>query len=596
MQVVTVAGQHLTLEDEPFARGGEGALYDIRGKAAYVAKLFPNVQAAAKREPKLKAMCRLPQMCSLPPNLCWPINLLYDEQGTFRGFVMKRLGEHMTLDKLFEYPQGNAMINQRLAALISLANTLGRMHMCGVAMGDPGPQNIPVLADCTVQLIDADSFAVKMPDGASFPCLGCTPEYVAPELLRAAKGKSYVETGIPFDEWTDCYALGVLVYRALFMGKHPSTYALQPGASGVDIMPPLREREERGWVAAFVPRPQLCFPAGEPSMDAFPPYLVEAFRRTFVDGYADPRRRTTAFEWQKLLTRYFGELVDCSWDNRHAHWRGAAECPYCAAEQRQLDLTNARRARAGQPPLQGSQTRTSTHTPRKKSAKRAAGKGSGSAGAGGSKAVGKRNGSAGASGSAGAANVAATTPGATAAMPGAAAAMPSTVAMPSTAAATASTPIGGYVPPLQMLRNTASAKTGRLSSAVHRTFNRIPAGWVRWLCVAASYLTIYFVQPTSAFQNFVYFCIGVCSSVELFVVGLVGFIGGWKAAKREAHVSQPTFYCFVKVVLTTLVWMAIATVGGGIACLLIGDTAPFGGLFKSTYEFQGAVGARPTVW
>lgn len=318
MIVTTLAGQSLTLENEPFNNtGSEGRLYNIKGKPDYVAKIFRTAELARKREQKLKAMSRLPAMCSLPPNLTWPVNLLYDGGGAFVGFIMKRLQKSMTLDKLFA-TNGTAMINQRLAALSSLANTLGRMHMCGVAMGDPGPQNIPVLADCTVQLIDTDSSAINMPDGSRFPCLGCTPEYVAPEMLRASQGKSYAESGIPFSEWTDCYALAVLIYKALFGGAHPSSYAVAPGA---------------------------------PAMDDFPPYLQQAFRRTFVEGFKDPRQRTTAFEWQELLRRYFAELVECPNDTRHAHWKGASTCPYCAAEERGRALANEMRAQMGLPPL-----------------------------------------------------------------------------------------------------------------------------------------------------------------------------------------------------------------------------------------------------
>lgn len=318
MIVTTLAGQSLTLENEPFNNtGSEGRLYNIKGKPDYVAKIFRTAELARKREQKLKAMSRLPAMCSLPPNLTWPVSLLYDGGGAFVGFIMKRLQKSMTLDKLFA-ANGTAMINQRLAALSSLANTLGRMHMCGVAMGDPGPQNIPVLADCTVQLIDTDSFAINMPDGSRFPCLGCTPEYVAPEMLRASQGKSYAESGIPFSEWTDCYALAVLIYKALFGGAHPSSYAVAPGA---------------------------------PAMDDFPPYLQQAFHRTFVEGFKDPRQRTTAFEWQELLRRYFAELVECPNDTRHAHWKGASTCPYCAAEERGRALANEIRAQMGLPPL-----------------------------------------------------------------------------------------------------------------------------------------------------------------------------------------------------------------------------------------------------
>lgn len=116
------------------------------------------------------------------------------------------------------------------------------------------------------------------------------------------------------------YALAVLIYKVLFGGAHPSSYAVAPGA---------------------------------PAMDDFPPYLQQAFRRTFVEGFKDPRQRTTAFEWQELLRRYFAELVECPNDARHAHWKGASTCPYCAAEERGRALANEMRAQMGLPPLPG---------------------------------------------------------------------------------------------------------------------------------------------------------------------------------------------------------------------------------------------------
>lgn len=190
MIVTTLAGQSLTLENEPFNNtGSEGRLYNIKGKPDYVAKIFRTAELARKREQKLKTMSRLPAMCSLPPNLTWPVNLLYDDGGAFVGFIMKRLQKSMTLDKLFA-TNGTAMINQRLAALSSLANTLGRMHMCGVAMGDPGPQNISVLADCTVQLIDTDSFAINMPDGSRFPAWAARPSTWHPRCFAPRRAKA----------------------------------------------------------------------------------------------------------------------------------------------------------------------------------------------------------------------------------------------------------------------------------------------------------------------------------------------------------------------------------------------------------------------
>lgn len=532
MIVTTLAGQRLELAATPFnEEGSEGKLYDIQSKPDYVAKIFRAAELARKREPKLKAMCQLPSMCSLPPNLTWPVNLLHDDRGAFVGFIMKRLKPNATLDKLFAYPKGTALVSQRLAALVSLANTLGRMHMCGVAMGDPGPQNIPVLADCTVQLIDTDSFDITMPDGSHYPCLGCTPEYVAPEMLRAAKGGSYATCGVPFSTWTDCYALAVLIHKALFFGRHPCSYAVDFNAPEGTPMPSLVERERSGWVAAFVPRPNLVYPSGMPAMGDFPPYLVEAFRRTFVDGFASPCCRTTAFEWQELLTRYFGELVECDADERHAHWKGADDCPYCVAEDRNHDLMNAMRAQAGLAPL------PKRHGSKRKRTQKRGG-------------AAKRNGAAERSGAG----------------------------------------HGGRKAPKKGGGGRATAGSGTMQPA--RAAATQPR-FIKWLCIATSCLTVYFVQQTSAFQNFVYFCVGMCSDTELFVTGLVGFIFGCKAAREEMRLGRPVLRRLVNVVSSTVIWMLVATLVGAVACLIIGDRAPFGGFFKSTYEYQGAAACVP---
>ena len=625
MIVTTLAGQRLELAATPFnEEGSEGKLYDVKGKPDYVAKIFRTTELARKREPKLKAMCQLPSMCSLPPNLTWPVNLLHDGSGALVGFIMKRLQPNVTLDKLFAYPKGTALVSQRLAALVSLANTLGRMHMCGVAMGDPGPQNIPVLADCTVQLIDADSFDIRMPDGSHYPCLGCTPEYVAPEMLRAAQGGSYAACGVPFSEWTDCYALAVLIHKALFFGKHPCSYAVDLNAPEGTPMPSLIERECNGWVAAFVPRPNLVYPSGMPAMGDFPPYLVEAFRRTFVDGFASPCCRTTAFEWQELLTRYFGELVECDADERHAHWKGAASCPYCAAEDRNHDLMNAMRAQAGLAPLPKPHRRTrkgaakrsragrgGRKVPKKGGGKRAAaGAGVGGAAAGTGAVAGSVSGVGGVAGvgSMQPARAAATQPGPASASFAAAAVTPAgatttvplvTPAAPAVPpAVSASKAMSYYTHPGRVFHNWLMSFPSyrKLRTGVFGAFNKTPPALIKWFCIATSYLTIYFVQQTSAFQNFVYFCVGMCSDTELFVTGLVGFIFGCKTTRDEMRSGRPVLHRLVNVVLNTIIWMLVATVVGAVACLLIGDTAPFGGFFKSTYEYQGTaacvLGAR----
>ena len=335
MRVKTYAGQLLTLADAPFNEGGEGKLYDIKGKRGYVAKVYTDRRLLATREEKIRVMAALPAQRELPANLAWPVNVLYDEDDAFKGFVMKRVKSSCTIGEMYAFPTSKVPVEHRLKVLISLCKTYGYLHAAGQAVGDGNPDNVLVLKDCTVELIDTDSFAIRDPaSGTLHRCDGCAFGFAAPEMIKAGRGIGYRNAARAFDEGTDRFVLAIHIAKALMNGANPYLYV--PDARSPEGLraPSIERCIEEGWAAPFVSRPGLGPAPYAPAIASFPPYLRDALYQALVAGATDPSSRPSAFAWCDILERYANELERCPHDASHSHWRGASVCPYCEAEQR----------------------------------------------------------------------------------------------------------------------------------------------------------------------------------------------------------------------------------------------------------------------
>ncbi|SCH41101.1 Uncharacterised protein [uncultured Collinsella sp.] len=105
MIVTTLAGQSLTLENEPFNNtGSEGRLYNIKGKPDYVAKIFRTAELARKREQKALRPARIARRRSAAARWrtrCarrWACRLcrVRSAKGTGRSGLPRRCGELRT--------------------------------------------------------------------------------------------------------------------------------------------------------------------------------------------------------------------------------------------------------------------------------------------------------------------------------------------------------------------------------------------------------------------------------------------------------------------------------------------------------------------
>ncbi|WP_455138581.1 hypothetical protein [Thermophilibacter sp.] len=335
--------------------GGEGSVYSIAGHPRFVAKIYTS-DAEAHRE-KIEAMVGIAAGGALMPEaVAWPVAALYSDAArrSFVGFGMRLVKSRYLLEELHEYPAPSGMrvtMREKVGFLIELCDVLDVLHQMGQVVGDFNGQNVIMEEGGHPALVDTDSFCVRA-GGRVFRCEVFNDDIVAPEIVRAAhvSGGGYANCpeGV-FSTHADDYALAVHVFRMLMNGVHPFRCTPVPLSNG-SVPAPVKTlvRVERGETPFFRKVRGVKVSPSAPELKEFPPYLVELFRRAFVDGHAKPAVRPTAREWGAALKRYRSELVSC----RHGHWywKGASNCPYCAADARYAGAAPGKLANAGGTP------------------------------------------------------------------------------------------------------------------------------------------------------------------------------------------------------------------------------------------------------
>lgn len=347
MKVFTKSGAMLELKEPPLGKGGEGAVYTIAGHPDKVAKIY--VSDAESRRGKIEAMSTARGVVSKNPalaNVAWPLAPLYDAKGSFLGFGMRRLDSDCKFDLLYEYPvpKGSALpLREKVELLEDMVTVVDALHSLGQVIGDFNNNNLnKVTGALKVGLMDVDSLHASI-GWRTYPCEVCAPGYMAPELIRNVRGTTFKDCKLPtFTTETDDFSLAVHVFRMLMNGLHPYHVVKTPAPDGSLPAPvPLDKRVERGETPFFTHVAGAKLPLFAPSADAFPPYLLDAFRRAFVDGQGDPKSRPTASEWRHVLAAYKSELVQCDDDDMHWYWKEAPRCPYCEADLKTLSVINS---------------------------------------------------------------------------------------------------------------------------------------------------------------------------------------------------------------------------------------------------------------
>jgi len=305
-------------------RGGEGAVHVVNDTPKLVAKIYSKAPDAAKVE-KLRLMTR-----SHSPGLlgvaAWPVDLLTDERGVVRGFLMGRISSRQDAHRLYSpksrrrtFPDADFRFVVRAAT--NLARAFAQIHVAGHVIGDVNHGNALIGKDGTAVLIDCDSIQVRE-QGRTFTCDVGSPLFTPPEL----QGKAF--RGLRRTDASDRFGLAVLIFHLLFQGRHPFAGVYADGE-----MPLERAiAESRFAYGAHAESLGMLAPPGTLSLETFGRPVARLFERAFAPPGGE-EERPSAIDWIEPLQDLESRLAACEVRPRHFHPRGES-CCWCDIEKR----------------------------------------------------------------------------------------------------------------------------------------------------------------------------------------------------------------------------------------------------------------------
>lgn len=309
---------------QELGRGGEGAVLAVEGQKDRVAKIYASPPEHKKAQ-KLIVMAEAASP-SLLKIAAWPVDLLCDSKGVVRGFIMPRLVARRDIHELYSpksrteaFPEADFRFLVHVAA--NIARAFAVVHEQGHVVGDVNHGNLLVGADCTVMLIDCDSFQIV--NGTNiFTCDVGVPLFTAPEL----HGRSF--RGLVRTANHDRFGLAVLLFHLLYMGRHPfAGRYVGPGDMPI-------EKAVSEYRFAYGPDHAtngMERPPGTVPLETMGASISQLFIRAFGRA-ASNSTRPDAKTWVEALESLKTSLWVCSQASWHHFPVGLGACPWCAVE------------------------------------------------------------------------------------------------------------------------------------------------------------------------------------------------------------------------------------------------------------------------
>jgi len=330
------------------ASGGEGEIFDIRGKKDLVLKRLISKHRTTSREKKLEAMIRAGVPQDLLDQLTWPVDIVYD-QGQFVGYVMPALHKTEDLNAVYS-PQSGLTLSERITVAMNLCVPVNELHQLEQYVGDGNPENICVdPSELTVTFVDTDSYTIHdRSSGRIYPCIVGLNQYLAPEIQNALKqcGKISNLPEDAFNEYTDRFWLAVHIFALLMNGTHPFAVCKGSNVSIPHMSVPQKSislpQPENNICSGFFPhtmkRSGLDIPMYCPKFSYLPAPVQDLFIRAFVDGHRNPSARPSAEEWYLALEQMKRNLTSgthCR-SRKHQYPSSASFCPWCEIASRSI--------------------------------------------------------------------------------------------------------------------------------------------------------------------------------------------------------------------------------------------------------------------
>lgn len=347
MRVKGKNGQIYELEQNPFSSGGEGSVYNILSNRNKVVKIYHSGTVTKELEAKISFMVKNQPNASILNQIAWPVDMVFDQNGKFCGFVMPRLNITTVLSNVYVYPpKYKISFKEKLIIAQNICVVIHEIHKAGYIFGDFNPRNIGVnLDNGSVAFLDTDSYHIVIDKaaGKAYRCNVCASGYAAPELLgkcydhiakhpadaKCAYEKAPLDT---FTAETDNFALAIHIFKLLNNGFTPFNGVNENATASVAAP---------GVGDTAIWRDNYCFKKGKrplakavPPLAVHPSYIGDMFTRAFVNGRKNPASRPDAMEWYQSLARYEKEIRVCSRNKLHMYRKGLSSCPWCEADNR----------------------------------------------------------------------------------------------------------------------------------------------------------------------------------------------------------------------------------------------------------------------
>lgn len=336
----------------PFAKGGEGCVFDVLGQPALVAKIYHPKGRVKEREQKLLAMLKNRPSVDTDAQVAWPCDILYDPvSGAFLGFVMPRIKNVMKIDNLYSFDNRDRHSwSWYVKVAKNLCAAVYSVHKSGHVIGDLNPANICVdPSTALVTLVDTDSYSIKG-QGREFRCTVCRPEYVPSEVHRMLDYGTDLKSApfSVFTSYTDCFALGVHIFALLMNGCHPFACTVSDDRTGERYN--LLSNIKSGFFPFSSRAVGVGVPKYAPPLESLPFGLRNLLVRTFSAGSSEQTLRVSPQEWFNELSRLEKSLAQCGKKSTHQYWNGLSSCPLCAQEGKMKNLLSRGRQGTKQAP------------------------------------------------------------------------------------------------------------------------------------------------------------------------------------------------------------------------------------------------------
>jgi DNA-binding helix-hairpin-helix protein with protein kinase domain len=297
--------------------GGEGSVFSVEGVAELVAKIYhkpPTVTKVAKLKYQTTRSTPELKKCA-----AWPLLVIGDERHQPRGFVMPAVAgdevHHLfgTRDRVVEFPgkSWDFLVN----AARNCAAAFHVVHATGAVIGDVNEGNVLVQGNGTISLIDCDSYQISNSTNA-WTCDVGVSMWTPPEL----QGQNF--RGLVRTSNHDLFGLAILIFKLLFMGRHPFA-GIRIDGGEVLLEDAIRKR-----FYAFSPiantygvrPPPYSFPVAT---------LPEPYSSMFERAFRLSVPRPTAKEWVQALDTLQSTIIQCPRDRSHRYPKFLNSCPWC---------------------------------------------------------------------------------------------------------------------------------------------------------------------------------------------------------------------------------------------------------------------------